>query len=354
MKRNLIYYSVIIVIIYLSNSGLLQSVLNAVVGIKWSDPIVNFIKINTQGLIIILLLSIYLEYIKKPDDKILHLKSDLLKELPNMIKQTLMAGGFISEGEDQAILTRILKAHYGEDVNVNNLANTVLSSRVFYTDVSVSNKLIGHKENPELYDLEYEIDFKASINEFVIALVCSSHLQDRISSSCTKINDVLVFSSQSSFVDNVNKIKNSEQSFRVVIESTEGLSNHRNCKFNEVNKNEYRNYLHDIHEDEFKNISLLRAKIPSDVKIINYLLSLTFKMHKEDHYCYWVADRPMYLNKIGFDATQLNYKDKTVFIFQPFFMNLSGIIQNPSQSSIFSLDVHNWVVKGQGAFLTWR
>jgi hypothetical protein len=51
---------------------------------------------------------------------------------------------------------------------------------------------------------------------------------------------------------------------------------------------------------------LLRGTIPrSDSGVVHLTTEYSWEMAKSDHFCYWVADRPLYLERITFDCRAL-------------------------------------------------
>jgi len=60
----------------------------------------------------------------------------------------------------------------------------------------------------------------------------------------------------------------------------------------------------------------------------------------------------MFINQIVFDASRFTYAENTKFIFHPFMVNTTGLNSVKIDNKIFSINVHNWLVKGQGVILT--
>jgi len=63
-KRQIFYYGSILFIVISANTGHLETLLNASIGVAWSSPVVKFVIENSQGFLVILMLSIYFDYVR--------------------------------------------------------------------------------------------------------------------------------------------------------------------------------------------------------------------------------------------------------------------------------------------------
>lgn len=354
--KKFVYYALILLIIVGSNTGILESLLDAIVGVAWSKTIVDFLKLNTQGLIIILLLSIYLEYIREDPKKLLSKNTveDLGKEIKSM--KGIIEKDYWTQIDSKSVLKNILQVHYGNTSNVSNLISIITPQKCTYSNVSVLYELNDINDKTDLYQLKYQLRFRCNINEYLIAFVTSAFLQDKISAVCDKINDVFSLSDKNTMDDALSRISSGESSFRLIRQLKEGPTEQINYPIKKIERSMYPNYLDKIDTKEYENIQLFSCKINDDLGgIIGFIVSYNFTMRKDDHYCYWVADRPMYLENLTFNATNFSMTPQTKFVFQPFVANFSELADEYySTPAYHSIDIHNWIVKGQGVILTWR
>lgn len=354
--RWFVFLGLVITLIVAANTTILATVLDALLGVTWSAPIVQFIKQNTQGLIVILLLSIYLEHVRPTraergeiDRAVQGFRSEL-RRLENLIVTRNL-----ETVSPQLVLEQVLKNRYGSAAQVANLVRTLLPEKHHYRDVSVNYTLIDDPADERLLTLQYELRFSARIEEFVVALVPSPVLQDAVCADGDRIHDVFTCSNSDNQRLNMQKLLGSSSAVRVITTGSSGVSSEVLCRFASVPQSELPKYLPSLAQDELGQIDLVRCVLPpesDDQRIIT--VAHEFSLCKDDHYCYWLADRPMFIERISFDVSRFMVARTARFNVQPFMANCSVRSSRLASGPVFTIDVRNWLVKGQGAILSWR
>jgi hypothetical protein len=123
-----------------------------------------------------------------------------------------------------------------------------------------------------------------------------------------------------------------------------------------VGHEEYAAYLGDVANADTGDVLLLRGVFPKgdDPNApVQLTTEASWTMAKADHYCYWVAGRPIELERIVFDCRGLTLGgERPAFTCQPFFA--SEGVHVAEQDGRFTVDVYGFVGRGQAAILSWR
>jgi len=368
-SRKIIYFSVLISLLYLTNSGDLEKILDYAIGTKWSEPIVFFLKSNTQGLIVILLVTIYLDYIKEnPNKKIGEIVNSLsiIKENINAIKtkqastESVLNGlnehiRIIREKEEDEIenIKKNIKKLYKID-NINGLINLLISKKPLYFDVSVYYEIRDHKTNHNLYNLYYRIDFTSSIKEYILAIVEYASLQSIISATSTRISDVLTIPAKKHEDQEYTKMINDKSCFSVIESSSDNYTIERGLVLTEIQKDHYKHYLNEIDERYYNDIVLYKCDLNDLKDPVRYSVKFPpLTMNKNDHYVYWTSDRLMFLKSITFDARDFSYENCRLNL-HPLFACYKGDIPDMDRDNYFCFNINSWIIGGQGAIFSWR
>ena len=298
--RQLIYYISLSALIILANTGDLEAILDAWLGIKWAAPIVEFIIKNNQGLVIILLVSIYFDYVKggHKSNIQLHKKIDNIYSKINDDAKVKFKDRYAKK----KFINQLLIEEYGENKSINNLTSTILSDKPIYENVVVHYTLKDLNRD-QFYLFNYNIQFDALINKFIIGFVYSSDLQDKLSASANAISDIFTFSNKNFMEENLKKMLKEKTTLKYFKGLEDGTNQYVSCPFELIPKEDYRKYIDGSLSEKYDEIILVQARVGDKIKK-RITLSHEFIMRKDDHYCYWVADRPMYVGQVVFDCTK--------------------------------------------------
>ncbi len=352
-KRHVIYYLLIIFFIVAVNSGFVEICLDLVTGAAWSHGLVEFLKASTQHLIVILLLAIYLDFLRPApkifDDTALAIAG--LKEDVSALRRLVEKS---SNLDTKVMIEEALRHRYGVATNIENLISTVLSPKPSYTGYRSSYILKNIPSIPGHYQLTWEQSFISPISEYIVALVNNAALQDVISAAAPPVNDVFVFSDSLTAPVNEAQFETGGVKLKYFTPNDKGSMDCTVLSFRAISRDSYPIYLGSVAHNEYDNIKLWACAIPSS--LINGRCSVTynFQMRKDDHYLFWVADRPIFIETLSIDASRFSGKAATHFICQPFIVANSTREPLTETNYIYTIEVHNWIVKGQGVIFSWR
>jgi len=283
-----------------------------------------------------------------------HLQTPVLAHVADALRalsgEQLLEGAASSTAAGQAVRDA-LGAYYGAHASqLATLVKSVLPQTVHYDDVSVELVLQDHPEDRALYQLEYRSGFLASLDEYVVAFVQRAALSDRIMATCPKVNDAWAFSDREGLEKQTRTLHEGESSVRVLGEDAEGRPFLQALDLQPVERKSSRDYLTGLGDIDIGEVTLLRSAVPRTLAAPAQIATqYRFDMRRDDHYCYWVAPRPLFLRRLTFNYTQLGRTGRVIV--QPF---MGKAASRPEwEGQLFRLEVDDWVVPGQGAVMTW-
>ena len=342
MYRKIVYYTLVIIIVWAVNSDKLEGLLDTLVGIQWSGPVISLLRNNTQGFLIILLLSIYIEYVGGWNNR------QYFKKLNGKIDSLIDKSELVNVGKRED-LTTIVKRYYSTN-DVAGLTNIIFDKKESYSNVSVLYRLRNSDVGEDYYSLRYEIEFNSNIKEFVFAFVHSASLQDSLSAESDKIGDIFVLSSPDSFKEEIERIIEYDAfNFNGLVKSNNG-GDYVKGVVEKVNKNDYHKYIPNHYHDY--DVELFRVDT-SAMTAARFCYSFECTMSKSEHYLYWNADRPMLIDSIKVDATGFSFDSRKDFILNPCLVNGKQRVIDQDRD-IYTIRVNDWVVRGQGLVFSWH
>ena len=278
-----------------------------------------------------------------------------------------LGGVFLPEPEsaddlapsDQAALQAILNSlrlQYREGEDLSPLGAMILSNRAVYYDVMVELTMVDSKESAADYQYNLSLTFTADLDSYVIALADKPGLCDLLLSECQHITDVYSCSDKQSRQQLANALANSADTVSMTERTAGGVTRLRPIKLTSVATKDYGKYLDHLKTDFKDNVSLLTGVLPNRRSTAPRLtVRLPLALQKSDHFCHWVADRPMYVRRIDIDVSQFTptTSDRSGRVtVQPFMM--AGASQEVlCNAPHTTLAIENWLVRGQGVAVIW-
>ncbi|MFV8230230.1 hypothetical protein [Mycolicibacterium fortuitum] len=304
------------------------------VGLKWSKAVIDFLKANTQGLIILVAFSLLLEFVgiersRKEDRQIANGQTKLISAfLDNTPGATLIDIGLQSiVGDSSAEVGKALEIH-----------------RPPMRNASISIH-IGLKDNRTV-QIAHKLEFNWTGGSLLYAVVRDS---DALNSALARIPELLELTelkdpsrSLTDFVDSLNDDGNSPFQFiqkngltsSVVLSRVGNRTKSRICSRAGI---------------EMDKIELLRA----DVAGVGRLRVMTKQEHAVDiGYAWWMADRLIELSSARLDASSLSH---AYHLDAPMLFANNNQLDPPSVLSpgIWELQGPGWFLPGNALEIRW-
>jgi len=252
-------------------------------------------------------------------------------------------------------MASILSARYRPDQEVSLLTSLLLPDRPIYYETLIEIALID-AEDPNRYYYQLKLTYSADVHEYVVGIVGEPALSEVVLSSCGTVTDVYSCSSDDDRDALAEKLAGSLDAVRLVDRGSGGQTRHRPLRLSPTTPAETSDYLGDWAGAYSERIKLLRTDVPPRPDgLARLVISQEFELSKQDHFCYWVADRPTFVRNLSVDLNRFRplepAKEERITVY-PFMM--AGAAESVSRpASLYSLAVENWLVRGQGIAVVW-
>lgn len=247
---------------------------------------------------------------------------------------------------------RLLEHVYHGD-HVKDLALMVLSDEPPIYDASVMLRLRDDESDPTNYHLTISTQKSCTHAVHFMALCPRATLADLIYSTCPRVGDVFTCSHRDHLNELAEAWRHNPNTLTVLKSDALGRLFKDQVPLESVEPDEREVVLQDLPREFHADVVLLKAVLPrspSDPPT-RLALDLSSVMSRHDGYCYWLADRPTFLNTIVFDASAFTLREGETFTLQPC-LRATRYEPRPAEG-VFEIQVERWVVRGQGALLLW-
>lgn len=247
----------------------------------------------------------------------------------------------------------VLAHSYQQGPDIGDLARMIISDEPPIYEASVTLKLRDDHDDPDSYHLTISTEKSCTHEVHFMALSPRATLADLIFSTSPRVGEVFTCSHR----DDLERLANAwtqEPSTLTVLESdSTGRATDQQVALQVVEPDEHGEVLSDLPGQFHEDVVLLKADLPRSASDppTRLALQMSSSMSRNDGYCYWLADRPTFLNNIVFDASSFSLRDGETFTLQPC-LRATGYEPKPT-GDVFTIRVERWVVRGQGALLLW-
>jgi hypothetical protein len=348
--RLLSYNLVLIAGILLVQSSLFPKALNLAVGTEWSEGIVRFLRINTQGFIILLVVQLYLEGSRK----------NRLEEYMIARAESTEArvAGLVEEGSEEHLIAYALRRKLGgSGAEIESLVRVLLPDRPYFTETSVQFLFRGIPGDAEHYRLHYTLEFVAAIDEVLFAVASSPLVSESLFASIPALTEVTMLQPGQELEPAARAIVQSVSVSvpRFTGDRSGGLLR---LPLDPIEPAETMRYLppgSSLKPTEFKLFRCGLGGPPRAAKRI------TIKMKRDtkiaENCLPWIADRAIFLKSVTFDYSAFPERDRYDFIVYPFFLanrDAHEVQRDSDHADYVQFALNQWVTSGQGIMVTWQ
>lgn len=349
-NRAYVFFFLLSLLIIFINSPYITPALDCLMGVKWSKPIVTLLQANSQGLVVAFLIAFYWDVIRSKKPTIVFGENNIT--ISNGVTDILAQ--FDTREVIKILLNGFFKKHK-DNGNVNNIVDLIIPDKEIYTDVRIKYTLVDNANDPAKYVLDYEIEFTSKLKEYVLAVVTNPEMQCRISNNCSLVCDVITIPTlQYSDLYSDDLLKKID--IHKISKDSSGQTRKTPLVMKRVTARDSQKYLTGIKKDDCESVLLFKAQISSDTEVPCTILLSTpeFELDKDDHYIYWVSDRPMWVNQIEFDVSKFTFDSRKKFNVQPLIVNYKINSNLNKTNDKVILWLHDWIGNGCGVIFSWR
>ncbi|MEM8988267.1 MAG: hypothetical protein AAGC95_16245 [Pseudomonadota bacterium] len=312
---------------------------DGILGLSWSKEIVSFLKENTQGLIVFILMALYLEFfgIDGPTGE----KNKRSANLEELLDRTTR------HSPSQALLLSGLDGLFGASA-ANHIEKNV------FRDMSVlrhfSLNILVKEDSEANYKIDVNWSYETDSKDFLVAMTTDPLCAEALLSTGL-IAEVFVVEAMAEKVPaTIQRYAESKGLNENTLENLEfkKLSTRKSNKV--LASASLKNSTQPIHIFEAPNFHPNNNRRHDSCKIgIRYSTTQSSVYP----YIFWMGDRIIELETIGIDLSNLppqKYKNSKVH----FFISALQYPANVSpQNGVWSFPLHTWLVPGQGILVVW-
>lgn len=347
-RRVLFFVGVLAVAIGVLQWSGLPTVLDNLLGLEWSKSVVAFLKANTQGLIIIAILTLFFEFIGFDRSR------EAEREEAAQIQELL--NDAVSSSTGAALARMGLRREYGDKAG-QQLSSIINQNSQILKDLVVRIS-IGTREE-DVVVARTRLSYHCNTERFTVAFVTEPLAIPVLNTAMPHLNEILVVTpsqlaakpGEPGAAISVSVIaKHASRDWRASLKFTE-LSDKKlaaalkkggaaapdfGCKLFEAHP------ARDLGINQ-KGITDLRFTIDYEVEV-----------DTDFPYTFWTADRPLHIREIEVDMRGLPQAQRAGAKVQLHLGSVPWTNVPTSATGVWHFPVDCWAVNGQGIFVLWR
>lgn len=253
-------------------------------------------------------------------------------------------------------VSRAISSFYHEDQHLLALASLLIPDRPIYYDAALQLAMSDGARKDE-YEYRLSFSFTAEMQEYVVGYVARSPLTDALLVGAKGVTDVYSFSTPAGRDECYDKVNGSLDVVTLITSLSDGRTRHQPARLEPVPEDEYGHYLATELDQHSDSVKLLRARLPQPQSGSHSRVNISqhFTERKSDHFCYWVADRPIFLRHVRVDVRDFtppaSERERRV-TFQPFMMTTNKDL-SLDRDNVIDVETANWLIRGQGFVVVW-
>jgi len=343
------YFAIIVAAIWLVNTPVPQAIIGALFGETVGIELGQSLQRSSRDLFLLLLIAIYLELAKgRQQHEIYHRIERRFDELldqstnqsPADVRRTI-----IESADSQELARAALRRGLQIEAPSNQLVNLIVPNRPVFRDVSITMTLESLPSS--LVKLRTDMHLTANLRNLLIGATKNAAHSAIVSYECAELFEVLTLPSPADIQQPAAAVSSLLNIY------TLGENSTRRLAFERVSEMEKRQMLGGLATIPYDDVEIVRAiNFPAEQGQIRLQVSYDIGLSGEDCYCYWMANRPMYVTQINIDARNVDI-DEVRMDLQPFVGFLGDVSYTRRQPKLFSIALNDWVLQGHGVAFVW-
>ncbi|MDX8032811.1 hypothetical protein SK803_21555 [Lentzea sp. BCCO 10_0856] len=310
-SRVLVYFGSLLATIALINTPVPRIVVSAVLNPEAGDAVARSLGSVTKDLVLVLLISIYFEWVRtKGQGELLRgmdRKLDALRdEAAPAIKKLVL-----DTTSPEELITTALDRHIPRTADKSTFMSLLLSTRPVHHDASMTHTTA-------------------------------------LSDACPELFDVATLTTETSFEE---EAKSFGEKLECYVEPRSGVT--RRVEFRKVATNSVRRYISPPVGMTQGDLVLFLADLSREEdEFVRVRQHLRWSQDIAEHFSWWYADRPMFVRTLTMDMREL-VRNQGLKVFVQVFLGSVENLMLDAEDGYLSLRLDRWVVQGQGAVAVW-
>lgn len=322
----------------------LSSLLDDTLGIPWSKGIVSFLKTNTQGLVLLALITLFYEFIGFESSR------EDTRERQRALFDLLDAA--LLSAPNSALIQYSLRREH-DDPTAGALSRYLLSDRALLRDFSVSVRVEPYQDQ---FKVTITMQYKASLDRYIVALTSDSLAVEPLTVARAVTETFVVPAELAEVVPNV--VGSVVEISAVTINDVNDAGSRDNLTFRPISDRKRRKVLRDAGiSQDIRACRLYVAHPLRDLRLPDRPTELQygvrFSTMRSRGHTFWSSDRPLHVRSIEVDLSALTPRqiaDAEVHLFVGT-VGWAPSVEGNAGYWLFPLD--RWIVAGQGVVIVW-
>lgn len=345
-SRALVYFSSVLVTIALINTPAPKVVVSAVLNPEAGDAVARSLGSVTKDLVLVLLISIYFEWVRTKETGVLLRAIDGKLDAMRDASVPAIRQLVLDTTSSEELITTALDRHIPRAGDKSSLTSLVLSSRPAHYDVSVTMRVDELAGSTAHLSIRYELTIPRG--PLLIAVTSSSTHSIALSDACPELFNVSTLPGSTAFDEDAKEFG---EKIECYVELRPGLT--RLVDFRKVPANAVRRHISPPVGMTPADVVLFFADLSGmEDEFVRVRYHLRWSGDTSEHCLWWYADRTMFVRNVTLDMKEL-VRAQAVKPQAQVFLGSAGSLILDVEDGYVSLRLDRWVVQGQGVIAVW-
>lgn len=250
-----------------------------------------------------------------------------------------------------------LRDVYPRGARLSQLGACLVPDRPVFQNALVEMRLADDPADNARYLYELRLTFEAVLDEYVVAIVNRPHVLDEVMSEAHGITDLYVCAGERARREHAQNLCQASDAL-LAVDDVGRAPRRRGIRLALVPEADYTRYTGDAEETVLAQLTLLRADLRSyrsPEGSVRLQTKQRLILSKHEHFCFWLADRPTYVQRLRVDARELMLEQgdgARELSAQPFMLagNVRAVFD---RHQVMELQPDAWLLPGQGLAVSW-
>ncbi|MFC3896976.1 hypothetical protein ACFOWZ_36330 [Lentzea rhizosphaerae] len=350
-SRVLVYFGSLLATVALINTPVPRIIVSAVLNPEAGDAVARSLGSITKDLVLVLLISIYFEWVRTRE------QSDLLRGLDgklegireNISNATAPAVRrlVLDSATSEELVTTALDRDIPHTPHKASLVSLMLQPRPVLRDVSMALRIEGVDETAVHAGIRIEVTMPRG--QMLVAATPSVMHSTALSAACPDVFEVVSLGRPGSFDEAARTFG---EKLECYVESPSRTT--RRVEFRRVPANALRKYISPPVGMTAGDIVLFAADLgEGDGEFVRVRYHYHWSQDLDEHFVYWAADRPMFVRTITLDMRELVTRQDCRVWVKTFLGGVDSLVLDNTSDGHTSLSLDRWIVEGQGVVAVW-
>jgi hypothetical protein len=348
-SRVLVYFGSLLATVALINTPVPRIVVSAVLNPEAGDAVARSLASITKDLVLVLLISIYFEWVRTReqsdllrgvDSKLDGIREDIRSATAPAVRRLVLDSTSSAE-----LVTTALDRDIPHTPDKSSLVSLMLQARPVLRDVSIALRI--ERVDQTAVHAGTRIEVTMPRGQMLVAATPSVMHSTALSAACPNVFEVVSLGRPGSFDD---AAKAFGEKLECYVESPGRAT--RRVEFRRVPANALRKYISPPVGMTAGDIVLFSADLGDvDGEFVRVRYHYHWSQDLDQHFVYWAADRPMFLRTVILDMRELVSRHECQ-VWVKAFLGVDSLVLDTSDGHT-SLSLDRWIVEGQGVVAVW-